>query len=161
MKDDDRSMGSSSSNNLFVVPDSSAMGSDVSDAAKILRSFVSRVGDAVQEEPGMFPAEEKAEESDAMEEAEPKKSDIDDYIASASDLSQALSDAPRITPRLITPSVDGISSVPVQATDVQLVYKGKASKKQLERLRKRVMQQAESRSSLRAVSQSWDGVPGK
>ncbi|TNE47229.1 MAG: hypothetical protein EP343_20555 [Deltaproteobacteria bacterium] len=149
MKNNRRS-SSSTSDDLFGV--SAGMDSDVSDAAKILRSFVSQVdpGEQAQDsavEQDMFPIGakkvDKADESSAKE----PPTVLDQYIESASEASDALDeDVPRITPRIVTqPEGDA------KLDDLRLVYKGKATKRQLDKLRRKVMQQAQSRSSLQAV----------
>ncbi len=152
MKNNRRSSGGNS-DDLFSVP--AGMNSDVSDAAKILRSFVSQVDPGGQAEDSaleqdIFPIGAKS--GTKTEEASSKEPPtvLDQYIESASEASDALDeDVPRITPRIVTrPDGD------VNLDDLRLVYKGKATKRQLDKLRRKVMQQAQSRSSLLAVPDS-------
>lgn len=144
--------GGGGTRDIFDV--SSSMDSDVSDAAKILRSFVSQVDASVETndsnlEQDMFPVGAKQETKAEETKAEPPTA-LDQYIESASEVSDHLDDEiPRITPRIVK-QPDGDASL----DDLRLIYKGKATKRQLDRLRRKVMQQAQSRSSLQAVPDS-------
>lgn len=148
-------------NDIFALPDDEAMDSDVSHAAKILRSFVSQIGttpknavdDALSDDRELFPMAGSSL-APATDTTQREIHDLDQYIESVNKVSLHLEqdlehDAPRITPRII--------SVPNGAAvqDLRLVYQGKATKRQLERLRKKVMQQAQSRSGLQAVPRAF------
>lgn len=138
---------------LFQVPEQ-AMSDDVTDAARILRSFVSQVDTAVHEgsqdrlygayganapiEPFPFPEGEVAE---------PLADDegISELLEQADHVSNHLTDAMEFVPRVVEGASGVFSLHPKEDTPrsmshppIRLRYKGKATKRQLERLRQRI-----------------------
>lgn len=146
---------------IFAIPGGDGMNTDVSDAAKILRSFVSQVGpvpvsaidDAISDDSEVFlnPGSAAKQNLNQSEVNDQDIQELDQYIESVNKVSMHLEEeAPRIVPRIVSAPVDFVTQ------DLRLVYHGKATKRQLERLRKRVIQQAQSRSNLQAVPRSFE-----
>ncbi len=113
-------------------------GEEVSEAAELLKKFVSKVEPQTED---LNPFSSEGEESELEKigssvphSAEVSSSKLDLYLEKARQLSEQLKDGePLITPRLFVPGKVG-AKVP----SIKLRYKGKATKKQLERIKKRL-----------------------
>lgn len=152
MKNDSRDLFAAKERELFHVSDE-AMSEEVTDAARILRSFVSHLepmSDDSHER--LYGVTDAAVSSDpflvdvapapAVAEVDP---DMDVLLQQADLVSNHLTDAMEFVPRVVE-GASGVFSlhpkedVPIamKHSPIRLRYKGKASKKQLERLRRRV-----------------------
>lgn len=153
MSKNNRDPFASGSRDIFNVSDQ-AMSEDVTDAARILRSFVSNVepmSDGSQER--LFGVQETPfQQQDPFLGAplNPSGEGVADeamvqLMQSASHISDSLTDAMEFVPRVVEGASGVFSLHPkedqpqsMRHPPIRLRYKGKASKKQLERLRQRV-----------------------
>ena len=157
MKKDKSSLFEGTQEDLFSQAKNETMGSEVSDAAKILRNFVSPLSKAVEKKHENFffvegdQSDKKEDSVEAKESSlsQEEQESFDHYIESASEASIKLEqEKASIIPRILTPSQDGLllavatSNNAEVSGDIRLQYKGKASKKQLERLRRKIAGEA-------------------
>lgn len=142
---------------IFNVPGQS-MSEDVSDAARILRGFVSHLTpttggsqDSLYATTDDTPIIDPFEIPGANVQNAPHDGSLDALMQKADQVSNSLTDAMEFVPRVVE-GASGVFSLhpkddePVarRHPPIRLRYKGKASKKQLERLRRRIQQHAQS-----------------
>jgi hypothetical protein len=168
MKDDKRSVSKHKKRELFAISESEAMRDEVSDAARILRGFTSQVDlDAAKDSEPLLFGDHGFTDSLAL----PKNKtstldDLDTYIESANWVAAHLEVAGvTIIPRIVVKNNDGQTYDPGLsrqiANGIRLYYKGKAAKKQLERLRQKVIQTTQRSSDRHLYRTDKIGVSEK